>query len=93
MGRAIRRRQKKLCGKGFTLMELMICVVMIGIIASFAIPNYQKAVIKGRARNGVLNLKTIHGANEIFKAKYGGYSSDVGLDLAGINSRFSINFN
>lgn len=33
---------------GFTLMELMITVVVIGILASIAIPNYMEYVAKGR---------------------------------------------
>lgn len=35
-------------GKGFTLMELMITVVIVGILAAFAYPSYQDFIRKGR---------------------------------------------
>ena len=77
--------------RGFTLTELVITVVIISVIAAFAIPSYQKAVLKAYERNAILNLMTIHGANEIYHARAGQYVSGAGLDLAGINNALSIN--
>ena len=77
--------------QAFTLTELIITVVIISMIAAFAIPNYQKAVRKTYERNAILYLTTIHGANEIYKARSGEYVSATPLDLAGINNALSIN--
>lgn len=37
--------------RGFSLMELMIAVVIVGILAAIALPSYQNSVRKGRRAN------------------------------------------
>lgn len=47
---------------GFTLVELMIVVVIIGVLASIAIPSYQQYVIKAarsQAKGGMLNISQL----------------------------------
>ncbi len=39
--------------KGFSLLELMIVIAIIGVLASFAIPTYQTYVMKARVSEGL----------------------------------------
>ncbi len=48
--------------KGFTLMELLVVILMIGILSAVAMPQYQKTVEKARATEAVLTGKAIQEA-------------------------------
>lgn len=80
-------------GKGFTLMELMVVVIIIGVIAAFAIPNYSRSVQKAHERDRLVHLTSIHAANLLYRSYDGDYWDTGGADqdLAAINSTLSIN--
>lgn len=70
-------------------MELIIVTIIIGIMAAFAIPSYQKAVEKSYERTAYLNLMTVHAAQTIHKAKTGTWLSGSGI--AEINAALGLN--
>ena len=51
----MRLRNKKVAQDGFTLMEMMLVIAIIGILASMSIPRYRESV--WRAREAVSQAK------------------------------------
>jgi len=64
----LRRNQR-----GFTLVELMIVVIIVGILAAVAIPMYQGATERAKASEAVAALGTIRGAMRVYFAEHGTY--------------------
>ena len=52
--------------KGFTLVEIMIVVAIIGLLAAIAIPNFVKARDTAQKNACIANLKQIQGAIQVW---------------------------
>jgi type IV pilus assembly protein PilA len=59
--------------KGFTLIELMIVVAIIGILAAIAIPNFLTYQLKSRQAEAKTNLQAIKTSQIAFQAERGCY--------------------
>jgi prepilin-type N-terminal cleavage/methylation domain-containing protein len=59
--------------KGFTLIELMIVVAIIGILAAIAIPNFLRFQLKSKSSEGKVNIAAIRTAEESYLAEFGEY--------------------
>lgn len=62
---------------GFTLVELLVVVLIIGILAAIVVPQYQKAVAKTKTSAAISQLVQIMQAQERFFMATGRYSLDL----------------
>lgn len=68
---------------GFTLMELMIVVAIIGILAAIAYPNYQRYIIKSKRTDMMSEMHNIAAQIESRKLAQGTYSNTLITGLGG----------
>ncbi|MCX5715055.1 MAG: type II secretion system protein [Candidatus Omnitrophica bacterium] len=59
--------------QAWTLVELLIVVVIIGILASLALPNYKKMREGTYDREAIANLKLIAAAEKVYRLELGVY--------------------
>ncbi len=69
-----RRHQRK---GGFTLIELMIVVAIIGILAAIAVPNFMLFQLRSKTGEAKMNLAAIRTAEEGYFAEFGTYVAAV----------------
>ena len=76
--------------KGFTLIELMIVVVIIGILAALAIPRFMKATVKSKQSEAKGILKQIYTMEHTYKQANDVYS--VNLNTIGVEIPVNVRY-
>ena len=75
--------------KGFTLIELMIVVVIIGILAALAIPRFMQATTKSKQSEAKQLLKQIYTMERTFRQANGAYGDNGVAIAAGAGGTFT----
>ncbi len=68
--------------RGFTLVELAVVIVIIGVLAAFGVPKFLNSVERSKASEAVAYLSAIRTAQERYIAKEGIYATAISaLDI------------
>ena len=83
MKKMMNRKNKS---KGFTLVELMVVVIIVGILAAVAVPIYRQNVKRAMASEGAALLGSVLTAERVYYAEHNTYTDDeaaLGVETTG----------
>ena len=78
---------------GFTLVELMIVVSIVGILSAIAIPNFRAYQAKAKTSEAKLQLSAVYSALTALQSDYEAYAScleDAGYTASGDNNYYAV---
>ena len=64
---------------GYTLIELIVVVVIIGVLASISAPTFKKFIAKARQTEAKINLAHIDALQSTYKFEFNSYASLAGI--------------
>ena len=72
------------CMKGFTLIEHLVVVLLVGVLAAVAVPQYKKAVVKSKNAEMKQIVKAIADAEKVYflgNGRYAANFNELDIDL------------
>jgi len=75
--------------KGFTLVELAVVIVIIGVLAAFGVPRFLKSVERSKAAEAFQYLSALRAAEERYISKEGTYTAtQSSLDISQVDPKY-----
>lgn len=81
--------------KGFTLVELLIVVAIIGVLSTIGVPTFRKMIQKAKKSEAKVNLGGLYTAEHAFYSEYGVYGNSlagIGFEMDGQTFIYAVGF-
>lgn len=75
--RSSKRRKVRASAQGFTLMELMTVVIIVGVLSAIAVPTFSNYIYKARASEATEFLGVIRLREESYRSEFGVYCPTI----------------
>jgi prepilin-type N-terminal cleavage/methylation domain-containing protein len=63
--------------RGFSLVEVMVVLAVLGILVAMAVPSYQRTLEQARANIAAANLRAIWSAERLYWLEYHAFTTDL----------------